>query len=255
MSAMTRPWDGNVARERMTAWIEYFQSIGDGRALFLEAYFEVTGRIAAAGRSGRFEDELWVTRLAERAADLYFLTVEPDIGDPTCLPRAWVAAHTVAARPDRTACDVLLLGLNAHINGDLPRAVCEMLSREWPVLRSRLDRRRADVYAFIDVVIDAAEARCPVKRISASWRTEVWENALSLLTAADRPWRRGIVESIECTANRRAHLIACDIASRDDLLRIRAHELQRSFPRHHSAESCRLAVSPPLWGEVAAVSD
>jgi hypothetical protein len=183
------------------------------------------------------------------------LTVEHDIADPACLPRAWVAAHTVAARADRTACDVLLLGLNAHINGDLPRAVCELLSREWPVLRPRLDQRRADVYAFIDIVIDAAEARCPVKRISANWRAEVWENALSLLTAADRPWRRGIVESIDCTANRRAHLIVCDIPSRDDLLRVRAHELQRSFPRHHSAESCRLTVAPTLWGEVKVVAD
>jgi hypothetical protein len=255
MTVIARPWDGNVARNRMTAWIDHFQSAGDGRALFLETYIEVTDRVAAACLAGRFQDAQWVTQLAEHAADYYFLTVEPDIADPTCLPRAWVAAHTVAARADRTACDVLLLGLNAHINSDLPRAVCELLSREWPLLRPRLDQRRGDVHAFIDVVIDAAEARCPVKRISASWRAEVWENALSLLTAADRPWRRGIVESIECTANRRAHLIACDIAARDDLLRVRAHELQRSFPQHHSAALCRLAVAPPLWGEVTIVSD
>jgi hypothetical protein len=255
MALIARAWDGNVARQRMTAWIDHFQSIGDGRALFLETYLEVTDRIAAACQSDRFEDSQWVSCLAEHAADYYFLTVEPDTADPQNVPRAWLAAHTVAARADRSSCDVLLLGLNAHINSDLPRAVCEMLAREWPLPRQRLDQRRADVYSFVDVIADAADLRCSVKRISMGWRTEVWENALSLITAADRPWRRGIVESIECTANRRAHLIACDIVSRDDLLRVRAHELQRSFPQHHSAESCRLAVAPPLWGEVKVVSD
>jgi len=255
MTVITRPWNGDGARQRMTAWIDHFHSTADGRALFLETYLEVTDRIAAACQSDRFEDSQWVNYLAEHAADYYFLTVEPDIAEPGNLPRAWVAAHAVAARADRSSCDVLLLGLNAHINGDLPRAVCEMLSREWPLPRQRLDQRKADVYSFIDVIVDAAELRCPLKRISMGWRTEVWENALSLLTAADRPWRRGIVESIECTANRRAHLIVCDIASRDDLLRVRAHELQRSFPQHHSAESCRLAVAPPLWGGVRVATD
>lgn len=255
MTVIARPWDGNVARQRMTAWIDHFESIGDGRALFLETYLEVTDRVAAACQSGRFEDSHWVTCLAEHAADYYFLTVEPDIADPHSVPRAWLAAHTVAARADRTSGDVILLGLNAHLNSDLPRAVCEMLSREWPASRPCLDQRRADVYAYINLVIEAAELRCPVKQISAGWRTEVWENALSLLTAADRPWRRGIVESIECTANRRAHLIVCDIAARDDLLRVRAHELQRSFPQHHSPESCRLAAAPLLWGEVKVVAD
>jgi Family of unknown function (DUF5995) len=255
VSVIARPWDGNVARQRMTAWVDHFQAIGDGRALFLETYIEVTDGIARACQSGRFQDSQWVSGLAEHAADYYFLTVEPDTADPQHVPRAWLAAHSVASRTERSARDVLLLGLNAHINSDLPRAVCEMLSREWPLPRPSLDQRRADVFSLVDVVVDAAELRCSLKAISASWRTEVWENALSLTTAADRPWRRGIVESIECTANRRAHLIVCDIASRDDLLRVRAHELQRSFPLHHSAKSCRLAVPPPVWGEVTVATD
>ena len=250
MATVARPWDGDDTRRRITAWIDHFDSLNDGRGIFLEMYVAASDHVAAAGHDGTFSDPRWVAQVAEHVADYYFLTVEPDTADPQSLPKAWTAAHHVAACEDVVRTEALLLGLNAHINSDLPHAVYEVLLREWPVARPLLDQRRRDVFSLVDVFSEAANARGPMRRIVASWRPEVWENALSLLTAVDRPWRRGIVESIECTASRRAHLIVCDIPGRTDLLQMRAHELQRSFPLHHDAAACKLGTAPPLWGAV-----
>ena len=179
---------------------------GDGRLAFHNTYLRTTGAVARALRDGAFADPEWVDRWDVAFAQLYLDALDADRrGDP--VPEPWaVAFGAAAAQPDLPAVRHILLGMNAHINYDLPQALLAVISdAEFgdPELRARreADHRRIDEVLAVRVGAEDAELqrvepaatwrdralqplnRMATRRFLRESRAKVWANALELSRA------------------------------------------------------------------------
>ncbi len=192
--------------ERMTALAGELRRDGDGRLAFHATYLRTTRAVAQALRDGAFADPGWVDRWDVAFARLYLDALDSDRrGEP--VPEPWAVAFGVAAaQPDLPAVRHVLLGMNAHINYDLPQALLAVISdAEFgdPGVRARreADHRRIDdilsarVSAEDDELqqLDPATTwqdrvlqplnRVATRRFLRESREKVWANALELSKA------------------------------------------------------------------------
>ena len=203
--------------ERMTVLAEELRKDGDGRLAFHNTYLRTTEAVARALRDGFFADPDWVDRWDVAFAQLYLDALDADRrGEP--VPEPWaVAFRAAAAQPDLPAVRHVLLGMNAHINYDLPQALLAVISdAEFgdPEVRARreADHRRIDEVLSIRVGAEDAELqqtepaptwqdrvmqplnRMATRRFLRESRQKVWANARELSTAreagADSYFRR-----------------------------------------------------------------
>src|SRR6516162_11937427 len=187
----------------MAATLEQLQAAGDQRRYFHATYQRTTMAVAAELKRGGFLDGEWVERWDVAFADLYLdaLTAARAGRKPA---RPWdIAFSAPAALP---ALRHVLLGMNAHINYDLPQALVAVISDEQfddPVL---LARRKAD-HRAIDTVLATRVAaeddeltaisgpgslldrllrplnRLGTQRFLREAREKVWANAIALSQA------------------------------------------------------------------------
>src|SRR5215472_11042650 len=192
--------------ERMTVLADELRRDGDARLAFHATYLRTTQAVAAALRAGAFEDTDWVDRWDVAFARLYLDALDAGRrGDP--VPGPWaVAFGAAAAQPELPAVRHVLLGMNAHINYDLPQALLAVISDgefEDPAVRARrgADHRRIDEVLAVRVGAEDAELRQhepvrtwqdralqPVNRMATrrflrESRAKVWANALELSQA------------------------------------------------------------------------
>ncbi|HYL72516.1 MAG TPA: DUF5995 family protein, partial [Candidatus Dormibacteraeota bacterium] len=259
---------------RVAASVHRWCADRDRRVHFGDAHAMAFDGAISLARGGRYLDSAWVLDLLEEWAEYYLVTIEPTDDDLSLVtPPAWAEAHGAALAPMTEAAEALMLGVNAHLNNDLPQALAYALRNEWPLTASRLERRRADFDKLLAVLLDTVDSlQClvarfdevlvpqrrglstvfatswDVTRLSRSWREGIWQDALTLVTAVDERWSAAIREEIECTAVRRAHLLMCPIERRDELIVMPSRELDRAFPHLHTAIQCRLSGAPPVWG-------
>jgi hypothetical protein len=124
------------------------------RRTFMTTYQRTTQAVAEAVDAAFFEDPDWVVRWDVAFADLFIVAHDADqIGGH--VPRPW----RLAFRADPTLPTIvhLLLGMNAHINYDLPPATLSVITDhdfQDPVL---IDRRRRD-HERIDRILAAQVA-------------------------------------------------------------------------------------------------
>jgi hypothetical protein len=236
----------------MTALLERWDTCADPRAEFAHRWARTMESIAAAAQRKRFADPEWMLTLVDLLADYYFITVEPDGDDLSRVtPGAWQAAHEVAAQRPRRPGAAVLLGYNAVVTNDLPQALADLLSVEWPSGNVRLERRCQDFHILADLAtFDLRGDMRPVR----TWFEDVWPHALMLLTATSCAWREVFRGGVELTALRRAHLIACPIDDAPQLLTLPERRLDRLFPARHEGRDCRLGVAVPAWGVPAATA-
>lgn len=214
----------------MTAQIAVWDEAGDGRAVFLDCYARMTTAVDDALVAGEFGDGPWVAELLDRFAGYYFSTLDDERAGP--VPEPWVVAHTAALGRRSTVLQLLLAGVNAHINYDLVLTLVDLLDDEWMDLdEDGRERRRAD-YDHINRVISTTadgvqdfvvERRAPgldlfdkilgplderiAVKVLTGWRTRVWSQAIA--TMAERePDRRGVrVGTLERQCARRGRWI------------------------------------------------
>ena len=192
--------------ERMTTLAEELRRAADGRLAFHNTYLRTTEAVARALRDGFFADPEWVDRWDVAFANLYLDALDADRrGEP--VPEPWaVAFRTAAAQPDLPAVRHVLLGMNAHINYDLPQALLAVISdAEFgdPQVRARreADHRRIDEVLSVRVGAEDAELqqtepavtwqdrvlqplnRMATRRFLRESREKVWANALELSKA------------------------------------------------------------------------
>lgn len=182
----------------------------DPRRHFHGVYLRTTEAIATAVRAGRFEDNTWVARWDVAFGGLYVDALRADLaGRPVSGPWRVAFACAAAGGSDLPALRHVLLGMNAHINYDLPQALLAVVppadvdDAATLALRER-DHRRIDavlaariaaegVAVTADVTparVDRALAgayRLGTRRFLVESRRRVWSNALVL----DRARRRG----------------------------------------------------------------
>ena len=195
------------------------------RRIFLATYLRTTQAVGTAIEHGRFEDPEWVEDWDVKFAELYL-----DAHD---------AAHS-EARPWRLAFDApadlppvlhVLLGINAHVNYDLPQALLAVISDEDFTDPQLMERRRRDHERIDGVLAERVSAednalggarslldrvltplnRRASRRFLRESRQKVWHNTAEL--------QRARLEGSAAYATRLAEIELLSAAKIADLLR------------------------------------
>jgi len=150
--------------ERMQALLEPLRAAGDPRQYFHAVYLRTTIAVAEAIRGDGFIDPAWAERWDVTFADLYLDALQAAMSgeQPT---RPWQIAF--GAPRDLPALNHVLLGMNAHINFDLPQALVTVISDEEFDDPALLARRKQDHHA-IDRVLTARVAAEDDELVSVS---------------------------------------------------------------------------------------
>ena len=189
---------------RMAALLAELDDDGDPARFFLGTYLRTTEAVGAALARDRFEDPPWVSAWIVDFADRYLHAVRAHRSGDGGVPGPWQRAFgaDTAVRPEGH----VLLGMNAHINYDLPLSLLAMVPSPDFADPPRLALRRRD-HERIDGVLAARvtdedvalqragsrrtaldRAAAPVNRYAArrllrEARRKVWHNAAQLDTA------------------------------------------------------------------------
>src|SRR5215813_6994697 len=130
--------------ERMTVLADELRRDGDARLAFHATYLRTTEAVAAALRAGAFEDTDWVDRWDVAFAQLYLDALDAGRRGGR-VPEPWaVAFAAAAAQPHLPVVRHVLLGMNVHINYDLPQALLAVISDAEFEDPAVLARREAD---------------------------------------------------------------------------------------------------------------
>jgi hypothetical protein len=105
-------------------WEDRFRRNNDRRAIFLTLYGVVSAEMRTQLAQGRFGDNEWVRRYTIAFANLYGEALRAyDEGRPAAVPKAWRLCFDAAARGSGLVLQDMFLGVNAHVNNDLPLAL------------------------------------------------------------------------------------------------------------------------------------
>jgi Family of unknown function (DUF5995) len=188
---------------RMAALLEPLEAAGDQRRYFHATYQRTTIAVAEEISRGGFADPGWVERWDVAFADLYLDALEADLaGRGPARPWAVAFGAPAGLPPLRH----VLLGMNAHINYDLPQALVAVITDEQFDDAALLARREADHRAIDEVLASRVAAEDeeltrvsgPVplldrmlrpfnhlgtQRFLREARAKVWANAIALSRA------------------------------------------------------------------------
>ena len=197
----------------------------DHRAVFANTYLLLTQEIKRTmKRNPRFfTDNRWLIYEDVTFANFYFALYKKD---PE-LPEAWKIAFDTAASGDHNAAQDMLLGINAHVQRDMPYVVASVGIRK-PDGTSR--KRDHDVgnkilaAGYERIVRDTERRYDPFIAVTNSsatplddfgglemvkgWREGVWRNAERLVNARTKDEYARVVESIETNAAQWARFMA-----------------------------------------------
>ncbi|MYL50561.1 hypothetical protein GLV98_13770 [Halobacillus litoralis] len=115
----------------------------DYNSVFQRVYLLMTKEMQKRLASDFFTDPIWMERLLIDFADRYFQAMD-NFHSEKETPRCWALAFHMAAQKQTFVLQDALLGINAHINYDLPLALHHIISEEklWPDSRLMLHRRK-----------------------------------------------------------------------------------------------------------------
>jgi hypothetical protein len=205
--------------DRMQATLGPLQAAGDPRQYFHATYLRTTIATRDELRRDGFADPGWVERWDVAFAGFYLDALQAALAGrrPS---RPWQIAF--AAPPELPALRHVLLGMNAHINFDLPQAIVAVITEAEFRDAALLARREAD-HAAIDRVLAARVAaeeaelaavsgpgspldrllaplsRLGTQRFLRESREKVWANAVTLNRARgqDRERYAAVVARLE----------------------------------------------------------
>ena len=202
---------------RMTRRWRALDTACDHRAVFALTYLRTTEAFLQTIRERRrfFRHRRWVIYEDVLFAAYYFRAFD-NYARGQRVPDAWRIAFEAAAGGATNAGHDVFLGMNAHIQRDLPYVLAKVGLRT-PAGRSRKpdhDRVNRILTAVLDPIEDEVARRydpfftladakpSPVEELGAlemlkSWREGAWRNAERLLNAGSPAERREVAQSIE----------------------------------------------------------
>ena len=200
----------------------------DHRGVFATTYLELTREIRHTWtRRPRFyRDWRYMFKEVAAFANVYFNSIRAwDRGQD--VPEAWRIAFETARGGDANAAQDMLLGINAHVQNDMPFVVASLGTRRPDGESRKIDHDRANEvldWAYERVVSQVADRYDPIVRTTNAkwtfaddviglemvkeWREVVWRNAERLLQAKDAAERRQVAQQIEDNAAMWARNIA-----------------------------------------------
>ncbi|WP_416147607.1 DUF5995 family protein [Salipaludibacillus sp. HK11] len=197
----------------MTKRLHVLQEKNDYRQVFQRVYLLMTKEMQLRIESGFFRDPIWMERVLVKFAHYYFNANDAFESGESCSP-AWDLAFRFAEEKRGFVLQDALLGINAHINSDLPFVLHNILAEDnvWPDAQLMMSRRKDhelinDVLAdLIDLVQDElvrhyARLIRPIDYLMgnkdeslasfflAHCRTKVWYDTQLMLEALDEEQR------------------------------------------------------------------
>ena len=168
--------------------------------VFLSTYQRTTQAVGEAIEKGSFEDPDWVESWDVAFAELYLTALDNELAGDGHIPRPWRLAF--AAPADLPPLRHVLLGINAHLNYDLPQALLAVISdadfaEPLQMGRRHRDHERIDSVLSSRVSAEDGELTAPggrtlldrlltplnrlgSKRFLREARQKVWHNTLEL---------------------------------------------------------------------------
>src|SRR3954468_2357112 len=136
--------DGGVDQliARMVALLALLEAEGDPARFFLGTYLRTTQAVRTAMDGGLFEDPSWVEEWDVDFAGFYLDALEAHRRDPATAPTPWRQAF--GAKSTLRAEGHVLLGMNAHINFDLPQSLAGVSPAEQFAAPATPARRERD---------------------------------------------------------------------------------------------------------------
>jgi hypothetical protein len=208
-----------VIREMTRRWLPLDASC-DHRAVFALTYLRTTEEFlrTVEGDPGFFADPAWVNHEDAVFAELYFRAYDAWEGGGEA-PEAWRIAFEAAQSPNVTALGDLLLGMNAHINRDLPYTLAhvglvdgaggsrkldhdrvnEFLDRVIDPLQDELNQRYDPLFSLTDAEPSPADEVSALQMIRG-FRENAWRNAERLVRASTEAERAFVAATIELEA-------------------------------------------------------
>jgi hypothetical protein len=200
----------------------------DHNSIFALAYLRTTQTYEwARNQPGYFMDTAWVNHEDAVFAKYYFRAYDAwAAGNRGQVSRAWLMAFDDAATHKLTGDGDLLLGMNAHVNRDLPFALAA-IGITTPTGQTRKpDHDKVD--QFLNAVVmpllfeEAARfdpSANPIVtpygvgytalfQLLAAWREDAWRNAELLVNAPTAAARAQVAQTIENTAATEANTLA-----------------------------------------------
>jgi len=135
---------------RMEQLLESLEDTRDPARFFLGTYLRTTRSVVAALEAGRFEDPTWVVEWDVDFAGFYLDALELHRKRPEAVPAPWRRAFGADRSLPPEA--HVLLGMNAHINFDLPQSLIAVIPPGDFGSPTLLDRRRRDHERIDDVL-------------------------------------------------------------------------------------------------------
>jgi hypothetical protein len=181
-------------------------------AFFAALYRGVTIRVRAGIQARLFEDGGRMERLDTAFANRYLAALD-DVQAGRRPPRAWQAAFNVESRPDTLILQHLLLGMNAHINFDLPIATQSV------TLAATLPDLQTDFLAINKILADLLDrTQAAIDRFSPLFdlldkvggRTDEELVGFSLVNARDEAWHEATRLAAETTTSRDRSILSLD---------------------------------------------
>jgi hypothetical protein len=214
--------------ERLSAARERFGC--DHRGVFATTYFELTSQLRRDIAHGIVARDYLSPRYLYREdalfANVYFRVLRADRRDDP-IPAAWRIAFRAAGDGDYFGAQDMLLGINAHVQNDMPFVLAAM-----GLHNRKAKTRKPDHDAFNETlnraygkVVRAVRNRFDPSldltnpeqvpfddaaglEVVRGWREQVWRNAERLLNAETKADYRRVAASIEDYAAANAKLIA-----------------------------------------------
>jgi hypothetical protein len=170
------------------------------RREFLGTYARTTSAVRDAINAGTFEDGPWVQSWDVAFAQFYLdaLDADGDTAGNVSVSRPWRLAFAVP--PDLNPVLHVLLGINAHINFDLPQALLTVMSDDDFADPDLIERRRRD-HERIDRILSARvsaedaelSARSPRRLIDRALRpANRWSSRRFLREARRKVWHNTV---------------------------------------------------------------
>jgi hypothetical protein len=202
-----------------------FAATADRRGVFVEAYLLITLELRSRIERGVFDDGAWVARYIVAFAELYRRALVAYEAGEGPLPRAWKAAFDAAKQPSTLILQHLVLGINAHINNDLPNALFaigidpnrESRKRDHDAVNEALRQATAPVEQRVCELYapGLGELKREVfglDKLLASFsfekaRAAAWASGVSLVNATSDPERQLVRDHIDDTAGALAQLV------------------------------------------------
>jgi hypothetical protein len=200
----------------------------DHRAVFATTYLLLTREMRDTIRRDprTFKDLRWLIYEDTVFANYYFRVIKAyERGEP--VPEAWRIASDTAARGDANGGQDMLLGINAHVQRDMPfvlatvglrtrkgatrkpdhDVVNRILSDAYEPIVSAIGRRYDSLVTISNASWNPVDDVAGLEMVKG-WREGVWRNAERLLDAKTSSERRQVSDSIEENAATWASLMA-----------------------------------------------